>query len=420
MSLILSGTDGLSDIDGSAATPAIRGTDANTGIFFPAADTIAFSEGGAEAMRIDSAGSVGIGMTPVASYGLLQIGSAVTSAAGVTGLQSFVSATNSAVGQNGNLAIMTTNAQAADIGGSIVLGGKFVAAGTSAPFAMIAGRKENSTDNNGAGYLQFSTIPNGGSTTERMRIDSSGNVQVGTTTRSNDEKLTVFQSGSAMGISVRTTGGPTLGNYESSDNSRASYWTFGRDNASTGNFVFANNGTQRAAIDTSGNLLVGVTSVFSSGKQCIAFTGSTVQGLNIKNNADNPADTFVGFYNAFGTKVGSITAGGSTTTYNTSSDYRLKENVQPLINALDKVMALNPVSYTWKTGGEDNGFIAHELQVILPNAVSGEKDAVNEDDTINPQGVDYGKLTPILTAALQEAIAKIENLEARIAILEAK
>ena len=61
MSLILSGTDGLSDIDGSAATPAIRGTDANTGIFFPAADTIAFAEGGVEAMRIDSAANVGIG-----------------------------------------------------------------------------------------------------------------------------------------------------------------------------------------------------------------------------------------------------------------------------------------------------------------------------------------------------------------------
>jgi len=61
MSLILSGTDGLSDVDGSAATPAIRGTDANTGIFFPAADTIAFSEGGAEAMRIDASGNVGIG-----------------------------------------------------------------------------------------------------------------------------------------------------------------------------------------------------------------------------------------------------------------------------------------------------------------------------------------------------------------------
>jgi hypothetical protein len=78
MTLILSGTDGLSDVDGSAATPAIRGTDANTGIFFPAADTIAFSEGGVESMRIDSAGLVGIGITPYYGHRLAVNGSTVT------------------------------------------------------------------------------------------------------------------------------------------------------------------------------------------------------------------------------------------------------------------------------------------------------------------------------------------------------
>ena len=167
---------------GSNTAPAITTTgDTNTGIFFPAADTIAFSEGGTESMRIDSSGNVGIGMTPAASYGLLQVGSAVTSALGVSGLQAYVAGTNSALGQNGNMSIVTTNAQGVDIGGSIGLGGKFVAAGTSVLFAQIAGRKENSTDNNSAGYLQFATQPNGGTPTERMRIDSSGNLLVGDT-----------------------------------------------------------------------------------------------------------------------------------------------------------------------------------------------------------------------------------------------
>jgi hypothetical protein len=83
MSLILSGTDGLSDVDGSAATPAIRGTDANTGIFFPAADTIGFAEGGAEVMRIDSSGQVGINRTPSAGGGPLQVGFDSSANAGV-------------------------------------------------------------------------------------------------------------------------------------------------------------------------------------------------------------------------------------------------------------------------------------------------------------------------------------------------
>jgi hypothetical protein len=86
-----------------------------------------------------------------------------------------------------------------------------------------------------------------------------------------------------------------------------------------------------------------------------------------------------------------------------------------MTGALAKVLELNPVTYTWKVDGSDGqGFIAHELQEVAPYAVSGEKDGEQM------QGVDYGKITPLLTAALQEAIAEIQSLKARVAELEAK
>jgi len=115
------------------------------------------------------------------------------------------------------------------------------------------------------------------------------------------------------------------------------------------------------------------------------------------------------------TAVGSINLTTTTTAYATSSDYRLKENILPMTGALATVQQLNPVTYNWRADGSaGQGFIAHEIQEVCPDAVTGEKDGEQM------QGVDYGKLTPILTAALQEAIAKIETLEARISALEAK
>ncbi len=152
-------------------------------------------------------------------------------------------------------------------------------------------------------------------------------------------------------------------------------------------------------------LIVGVTNnnaIFTVNKGT-----STYEALNFRNNTS--------------TQVGSVVCTASATTYGTSSDYRLKENVQPMVGALTKLAQLKPVTYDWKSSGlPGEGFIAHELQEVLPSAVVGEKDAVNEDGSVKPQNVDYGKLTPILTAALQEALKKIETLEARIAALEAK
>jgi hypothetical protein len=128
-----------------------------------------------------------------------------------------------------------------------------------------------------------------------------------------------------------------------------------------------------------------------------------------------------------GTNVGQISTTSSSTSYVTSSDYRLKENVAPMTGALAKVSQLKPCTYTWKADGKDGqGFIAHELQAVIPDAVTGEKDAVeiytdedgNEQTRIKPQGIDTSFLVATLTAAIQELNAKVEAQAVRIAELE--
>jgi hypothetical protein len=114
--------------------------------------------------------------------------------------------------------------------------------------------------------------------------------------------------------------------------------------------------------------------------------------------------------------VGSISVTGSGVTYNTTSDLRLKENIEPL-EATDKLMAMNPVSYNWKAdpdGPRCMGFIAQEMQDVMPEAVS----AGDDEDAM--MSMDYGRITPILVSALQDAHRKIEELEQRIADMEAK
>jgi len=145
MSLILSGSDGVSDIDGTAATPAIRGTDANTGIFFPAADTIAFAEGGAEAMRINASGDVGIGTSSPSAK--LQVDSSSTT-------------------YSANIRVRNGN-----FGNGVI--------GAASGILTVA------TDMNNLAFYTASNLGVDGTsvpTNERMRIDSSGNLLVGTTT----------------------------------------------------------------------------------------------------------------------------------------------------------------------------------------------------------------------------------------------
>jgi len=120
------------------------------------------------------------------------------------------------------------------------------------------------------------------------------------------------------------------------------------------------------------------------------------------------------------TTVGTITTNGSTTSYNTSSDYRLKEDIVDIEGSIERLKDLKPVNFKWKSDGTRvDGFIAHEAQEVVPEAVTGTKDAVDEDGNPEYQGIDQSKLVPLLTKALQEAVTKIEALEARVTALEA-
>jgi len=118
-----------------------------------------------------------------------------------------------------------------------------------------------------------------------------------------------------------------------------------------------------------------------------------------------------------GTTVGSISVASAGTTYNTTSDRRLKDNIKTITNGTDKLMAMNPVTYTWKANPETNaihGFIAQEMQKVIPEAVSGDAES---DEMMS---IDYGRITPVIVAALQDALKEIEELKTRISELENK
>jgi hypothetical protein len=301
---------------GTVSDPAITTTgDTNTGIFFPAADTIAFSEGGAEAMRIDSSGQLGIGTTSPSS--VLN----VKSSAPVFRLE-----TTGAVTSSG-----TASYAIKDSSGNDVFTNGFLGLANCYQFATTFAN----------GFIRFLT----GSQVEAMRIDSSGSLLInGTTQPVNTYKQVISFSGGSGGV---------------------------------GGGLLFNDGD-------SGNVYPAV------------------------------------YFRKDGAQRGNINVSTSGTTYNTVSDYRLKEDVIPMVGALAKVSALKPVTYKWKESGlESQGFIAHELAEVCPDAVTGAKDAVDVDGNPQYQGIDTSFLVATLTAAIQEQQALITALTAQITAQQA-
>jgi hypothetical protein len=184
-------------------------------------------------------------------------------------------------------------------------------------------------------------------------------------------------------------------------------------------------------IRSSGDVLVGATNTTgmatgSSVNQGVSIGPGTVQNQT-NDNANQYWSKASGYtssdYTAHyvnNTYVGGITTNGTTTAYVTASDYRLKENIVPLTGAIDRLNDLRVHRFNFIADPDHtvDGFIAHEVQAVVPECVTKTKDAV--DDNGNPvyQGIDQSKLVPLLTAALQEALAEIESLRARVTALE--
>jgi hypothetical protein len=337
---------------GTVSLPSITTTgDTNTGIFFPAADTIAFAEGGAEAMRIDSSGQ-------------LMLGTATS-----------------------------TNTLSVDIQNK------------SASSNNVLVRIKNTTNNEDCGLV----IEGESSSTTRS-------YQIGINT--------------ALNVSDLTFSGPT-------------------------GYRFLINGTTSTTINSNGDLLLGTTgnlygptrlqSTSASGTGAFTFQGTSGnagyevgQIWKTNTSGDNKFLAWITEGGA-GTERGSVTynRSGNLVSYNTSSDYRLKENIIDLTDALETVARLQPRRFTWKeTSSTTTGFIAHELAEVLPHAVTGEKDETelrqvivsprvpatydNEGNELTPaieavyeerevpkyQGVDTSFLVATLTAAIQELSAK--------------
>ncbi len=178
----------------------------------------------------------------------------------------------------------------------------------------------------------------------------------------------------------------------------------------------ASSPTERMRITQAGLLGVNTTSPDAQ-IHVVASSGKSPLLLQVATNGDFA----INFRNASNSTVGSVTVNVSSTAYNTSSDYRLKENVVPLTGAIDRLQQVPVHRFNFIVDPDKtvDGFIAHEAQAVVPECVTGTKDEVDADGNPVYQGIDQSKLVPLLTAALQEAIGRIETLEAEVAALKA-
>ena len=276
---------------------------------------------------------------------------------------------------------------------------------------------KSSADSSGVLALQTTTA--GGVATTAVTVDTSQNVGVGIASPIGKFHTAFNNTGNQFAYFTNNQDSNT--GFSISTSTRT-WWVFVGDSASNAlRFYDSTAAAERMRIDSSGNLLVGTTSTtdVSAGAVTAQSIGATNTYIKVGHKTGSiTGSDFVAFYYN-NTQIGGCAQNGTTAvSFNTTSDHRLKTNVVALTGGLEKVMALKPSSFTWVDGRQDEGFIAHELQEVLPNVVTGEKDATNEDDSPKYQQVDYSKIVTVLTAAIQEQQAIIQTLTQRVEALE--